>query len=49
MHENDDLPHESVADGFENDDESNGQELDPDQVRFVVYFPRNRLCLCIVF
>lgn len=38
MHENDDLPQDSVdsiADGVENDDESNGQEeLDPDQVRF---------------
>lgn len=44
MHENDDLPHDSVdsiAHGIENDDdESNGQEeeeLDPDQVRFLFY------------
>lgn len=38
MHENDDLPQDSVdsiADGVKNDDESNGQEeLDPHQVRF---------------
>ncbi|XP_024009020.1 thyroid receptor-interacting protein 11 [Eutrema salsugineum] len=34
MHENDDLPQDSVdsvTDGIENDGESNGQELDPDQ------------------
>ncbi|CAH2033999.1 unnamed protein product [Thlaspi arvense] len=34
MHENDDLPRDSVdsiADGIDNEDESNGQELDPDQ------------------
>ncbi|AEE30533.1 TGN-related, localized SYP41 interacting protein [Arabidopsis thaliana] len=34
MHEKDDLPQDSIADGIENDDESNGQEeeeLDPDQ------------------
>lgn len=37
MHENDDLPHDSVEN---DDDESNGQEeeeLDPDQVRFLFY------------
>lgn len=34
MHENDDLPQDSVADEVENDDDSNGQEEnDPDQVR----------------
>uniref|UniRef100_A0A1J3HKH1 Uncharacterized protein n=1 Tax=Noccaea caerulescens TaxID=107243 RepID=A0A1J3HKH1_NOCCA len=34
MHENDDLPQDSadsVANGLENEDESDGQELDPDQ------------------
>jgi len=40
MHEKDDLPQDSIADGIENDDESNGQEeeeLDPDQVRFLFH------------